>query len=183
MAKSDDNKVLSEIIIACKEGRHDGFSQIVDLYAKRLYGYFYRLSGNAEISNDLLSEVFVKLVEKIGRYKSGSFDLWLFKIATNTFYDHLRRQRREKKAMEDHRQQLENEFKEVKDWDGKAIDMLKSRLGQIDEQTRELIVLRYYSELSFKEIAEMRNEPIGTVLSRVHRGLAKLRELMEQQYE
>jgi RNA polymerase sigma-70 factor, ECF subfamily len=180
----DDNQITA-IIDACKQGREDGFAQLVDLYASRLYGYFYRLSGNAEVSNDLLSEIFVRLVEKIGTYESGSFDLWLFKIAANIFYDHLRQQRRQKKIIESHKkQQLEEETAVImRRTDVEAIDILQTQLGQLDPQTRELLLLRYYSELSFKEIAEMRKEPIGTVLSKVHRGLAKLRELMENQYE
>jgi RNA polymerase sigma-70 factor (ECF subfamily) len=179
----NDNQRLIQIISDCKRGSEDGYSQIVELYATRLYGYFYRLSGNAETSNDLLSEVFVRLVEKIGTYNSGIFDLWLFKIATNIFYDHLRRQQRQKKILDGHRQMLENEMAEGRQSDDGAIDMLQGSLGRLDEQTRELIVLRYYSDLSFKEIARMQNEPLGTVLSKVHRGLVKLRELMEQQYE
>jgi RNA polymerase sigma-70 factor, ECF subfamily len=180
----DDNQRLSEIIDDCKRGSHDGFAQIVEMYAGRLYGYFYRVSGNAETSNDLLSEVFVRLVEKIGAYDSGSFDLWLFKIAANIFYDHLRQQQRRKKFLESYRQQVETEESAaVKRSDDEAVDLLQAQLGQLDEQTRELILLRYYSDLSFKEIAQMRKEPIGTVLSKVHRGLAKLRELMERQYE
>jgi RNA polymerase sigma-70 factor, ECF subfamily len=182
-AHTDDSESLSRIIEACRKGRQEGFSELVELYASRLYGYFYRLSGNAEISNDLLSELFVKLVEKIGTYDSGSFELWLFKIATNIFYDHLRHQQRQKKLLEGHRQQLEESVPEAKKSDDDAIDILQTQLGQLDEQTRELLILRYYSDLSFKEIAQMRNEPIGTVLSKVHRGLAKLRGLMEQQYE
>jgi RNA polymerase sigma-70 factor, ECF subfamily len=179
----NDSQRLSQIISDCKRGSHDGYAQIVELYAKRLHGYFYRLTGNAEISNDLLSEVFVKLVEKIHAYGSGSFDLWLFKIATNLFYDHLRQQRQRKKFLESHRRQLEDESTDVKKSDDEASDILQAQLGQLDKQTRELILLRYYSDLSFKEIAQMRKEPIGTVLSKVHRGLMKLRELMEQRYE
>jgi RNA polymerase sigma-70 factor (ECF subfamily) len=95
----------------------------------------------------------------------------------------LRQQQRQKKFMESHRQQLEEDSAETRESDGYAIDVLQKQLGRIDQETRELMVLRYYSELSFKEIAAMRGEPIGTVLSKVHRGLAKLRELMEQQYE
>jgi RNA polymerase sigma-70 factor, ECF subfamily len=179
----NDSQRLSLIISGCKSGSEVAYSQIVELYANRLYGYFYRLTGNAETSNDLLSEVFVKLVEKIGTYSSGAFDLWLFKIATNIFYDHLRQQQRRKKFLESHRQQLVEESADVKRSDDEAVDILQAQLGQLDHQTRELILLRYYSDLSFKEIARLRKEPIGTVLSKVHRGLAKLRELMEQQYE
>jgi RNA polymerase sigma-70 factor (ECF subfamily) len=179
----DDSQRLSQIIRDCKRGNEDGYAQIVGLYANRLYGYFYRLTGNAETSNDLLSEVFVKLVEKIGTYNSGVFEPWLFKIAANVFYDHLRQQQRRKKFLESHRQELENEQAVPKKSDDEAADILQAQLGQLDNHTRELILMRYYSDLSFKEIARMRKEPIGTVLSKVHRGLARLRELMEQQYE
>jgi RNA polymerase sigma-70 factor (ECF subfamily) len=179
----DDSQELTQIIDACRKASPAGFSRLVELYASRLYGYFYRLTGNAEISNDLLSEVFVKLVQKIGAYAGGSFDLWLFKIAANVFYDHLRHLQRHKKFLEYHKQQLEDGPEEPKDSDDYAIEVLQMQLGQIDERTRELILLRYYSGLSFREIASMRGEPIGTILSKVHRGLAKLRELMEQQYD
>jgi RNA polymerase sigma-70 factor (ECF subfamily) len=57
---------------------------------------------------------------------------------------------------------------------------LQVQLGKLDTDTRELIMLRFYSQASFKKIAEMRSEPIGTTLSKLHRGLKKLRELMEQ---
>ncbi|HEY5138972.1 MAG TPA: sigma factor, partial [Methylococcales bacterium] len=68
----NDSQRLSEIIDDCKQGCEKGYAQIVELYANRLNGYFYRLTGNAETSNDLLSEVFVKLVEKIDAYGGGS---------------------------------------------------------------------------------------------------------------
>ncbi len=59
------------------------------------------------------------------------------------------------------------------------LDRLQVHLSRLDPDTRDLIMLRFYSELSFKEIAEHRSEPIGTALSKLHRGLKKLRELME----
>ncbi len=73
MTKSDD---LAQIIIGCKNKDSKCFSQIVDMYASRCYGYFYRLTGNNDVSDELLSELFVKLVEKIASYKGGSFDGW-----------------------------------------------------------------------------------------------------------
>jgi DNA-directed RNA polymerase specialized sigma24 family protein len=54
------------------------------MYAGRCYGYFYRLTGDRDLSDELLSELFIKLVEKIGSYKGGAFESWLFKIASNT---------------------------------------------------------------------------------------------------
>ena len=58
-------------------------------------------------------------------------------------------------------------------------DKLHTALKKLDPETAELITLRYFSQLSFKELAEIRSEPIGTTLSKVHRGVKKLRQIME----
>ncbi|MBN1392488.1 MAG: RNA polymerase sigma factor [Sedimentisphaerales bacterium] len=174
MAKNDD---LARIISGCKSGDAECFSEVVDIYASRVYGYFYRLTGNKEISDDLLSELFVKLVEKIGSFAGGSFDGWLFKTASNIFYDYLRDKQRQKKLFEAQKAQFEPEA--AKEPDDERIDKLQAQLGKLDTDTRELIMLRFYSQASFKEIAAMRSEPIGTTLSKLHRGLKRLREMMK----
>ncbi len=176
MVNSDD---LAQLIIGCKSGDSNCFSQIVDIYASRLYGYFYRLTGNKDLSDELLSELFVKLVEKIVSYKGGSFDGWLFRIASNIFHDYLRSKQRRKKLLDVHKVQLESEITEPKKSGNEQIDLLEIQLQRMDADTRELIMLRFYSQLSFKEIAKMRSEPIGTTLAKLHRGLKKLRELMK----
>jgi len=174
------NEHLAQIITGCKDGDGESFSQIVDIYSGRLYGYFYRLTGNKEVSDDLLSELFVKLVEKIKSYHGGSFENWLFRIASNLFYDYLRVKQREKKLFEyQQQQQLELEKPPFRQDDSERIDKLQVQLVKLDVDTKELIMLRFYSQLSFKEISQMRSEPIGTTLSKMHRGLNKLRKLME----
>ncbi len=175
MAKNDD---LAQIIIGCKNKDSKCFSQIVDMYASRCYGYFYRLTGNNDLSDELLSELFVKLVEKIGSYKGGSFEGWLFKIASNIFHDYLRGKQRRKRLLDVQKKQLESQITELKQSDNEQIDKLQIQLIKLDTDTRELIMLRFYSQLSFKEIAVIRSEPIGTTLAKLHRGLKKLRELM-----
>lgn len=176
MAEKSD---LAQVLNGCKKGDGKCFSQIVDSYAGRCYGYFYRLTGNRSVSDDLLSELFIKLVDKIGSYKGGSFESWLFRIATNLFHDYLRTKQRRKKLLKAHQEQLKSELTEEKKSDGEQLDKLQIQLKRLDEDTRELIMLRFYSELSFKEIAAMRSEPIGTTLAKLHRGLRKLREMME----
>jgi len=175
MVESDD---LAQIIIGCKNGDSRCFSLVVDMYASRFYGYFYRLTGNNDISDELLSELFVKLVEKIASYKGGSFDGWLFKIASNIFHDFLRTKQRQKKLLDAQKKQLESELTEPKKSNNEQIDKLQIQLRKMDTDTRELIMLRFYSELSFKEIAAIRSEPMGTTLAKLHRGLKKLRQLM-----
>jgi len=172
-------KDLAQIIAGCKNGDAECFSQVVDMYASRCYGYFYRLTGNKDVSDDLLGELFVKLAEKISSYKGRSFEGWLFKIASNIFHDYLRRKQRWTRLLQVRKRHVRTETTELGQLDSERIDRLQVELGNLDKDTRELIMLRFYSQLSFKELAKMRSEPIGTTLSKLHRGLRKLRELME----
>jgi len=176
MAGQDD---LEQMIAGCKAGNGEAFEQLLDIYAKRCYGYFYRLTGNKAISDDLLSELFVRLVVKIGSFKDGSFESWLFKVASNIFYDYLRGKQRQKKLLEGRKAQFESAAVETGQSHDERLDELQRQLEKLDADTRELIILRFYSQLSFRELAKMRSEPIGTTLSKLHRGLEKLRKLME----
>jgi RNA polymerase sigma-70 factor (ECF subfamily) len=180
---------LGEIIAGCKDRRSEAFSHLVDVYSKRLYGYFYRLTGRAGISEELLGEVFLKLVEKIGSYRDeasseparkSSFDKWLFTIAANVFRDYLRARRREKRFFAWKEQQVLAKSRPGPKTADYATDELQMQLEKLDDETRELLIMRYYSQLSFKQIAEVRSQPIGTVLSKVHRGLKRLQELMTE---
>jgi RNA polymerase sigma-70 factor, ECF subfamily len=179
----DSSVELARIIAGCKSGDADCFARIIDMYAGRCYGYFYRLTGDRSLSDELLSELFVRLVHKIGSYKGGAFESWLFRIALNIFHDHLRSRQRQKKLLAARRTELELDLQPYEarksDASGEQLEKLQIQLNRLDADTRELIMLRFYSELSFKEIAELRAEPIGTALSKLHRGLRKLRELME----
>ena len=172
---------LTRILDGCKSGKAESFAQLLDLYATRCFGYFYRLTGDRDLSEELLSELFMKLVEKIGSYKGGSFESWLFRIASNIFHDHLRAKKRRKKLLDARRSELEcvATGPQKSDVRHEKLDRLQIQLARLDADTQELIMLRFYSELSFKEIAELRSEPLGTALSKLHRGLKKLREYME----
>ncbi len=173
-----DDKELVQIVNGCKAGSGESFSQLVDLYSGRCFGYFYRLTGNRAVSEDLLSKLFVKLVEKIDSYKGGVFEGWLFKVASNIFHDYLRGKQRRMKMLEVRKSQMELRASEVRESNSEEVDQLQIELGCMDADIRELIMMRFYSGLSFKEMAEIRAEPIGTTLSKLHRGLAKLRESM-----
>lgn len=178
MAEHED---LGRILAGCQAGNAECFSELVDLYGGRCYGYFYRLTGNSELSDELLSELFVKLVEKIRSYRGGSFEGWLFKIASNIFHDYLRGKQRRKRLLDTRRQDMEGQVREEKHSESDRADRLQVQLGKLDEGTRELIMLRFYSQMSLKEIAKVRSEPIGTTLSKLHRGLKRLRDMMTRE--
>jgi RNA polymerase sigma-70 factor (ECF subfamily) len=176
MAESQQSSTFIERLL-----KHDpdAFDELVERYSGRCYGYFYRLCGNPEASEELVSELLVKLVEKIGTFEGGSFEKWLFTVASNLFRDHLRRQYRYKRLLDEAAEQ--QRLTETSENTGQqaVYDKLQWALEKLDKETAELLMFRYYSQVSFKELAEMRNEPIGTTLSKVHRGLKRLRLLLE----
>jgi RNA polymerase sigma-70 factor (ECF subfamily) len=174
---------IAILLDECKRGNPDALGRIVELYSARCYGYFYRLTGNREVSEELLSELYLRLLEKIGSFEGGSFDKWLFTIASNLFRDRLRKQYRQKRLLEEKTRAAEIESVPERGIDGVLSDRLQEGLNRLDAETAELILLRFYGDFSFKELSEMRAEPIGTTLSKVHRGLKKLKEWMEQPYE
>jgi RNA polymerase sigma-70 factor, ECF subfamily len=171
---------IAELIAACRVGQPGAFDKLLSAYSARIYAYFLRLTGDPSMSDDLLSDLFVKLIERLETYSGGSFEKWLFTVASNVFYDHLRRRKRQERLKDSVRQRLTDAGEGIEDADPFMGDDLQKHLTVLDEETRELIVLRFYGDLSFKEIAEMRKMPVGTILSKVHRGLRKLREQMKE---
>ncbi|MBN2455378.1 MAG: RNA polymerase sigma factor [Sedimentisphaerales bacterium] len=124
-----ENNDISGIIAGCKSGDCESFSRLVDIYARRCHGYFYRMTGNSDVSDDLLSQLFVRLVEKIVSYKSGSFESWLFKIASNIFYDYLRQKQRNEKAVKIRKEQLRLQRQGLGRSDCGKIDKLQVELA------------------------------------------------------
>ena len=175
--------VEESLIEKCRNGDPQAYHQLVEILSSRCYSYFYRLTGNTDLSDDLLSDLFVKLIQKIHLFKEGSFEKWLFTIASNLFKDHLRREYRKKRAYDDIAANEQTDIAESLKCDNQMSDKPQDVLGKLDPETAELITMRFYSELSFQELADMRGEPIGTTLSKVHRGLRKLRELMGKDNE
>lgn len=169
---------IVELIEKSKQGSPEALGELVECYADRLYGFFYRLTTNRDVSEELVSELFLRLVRKIRYCESSSFEKWLFTVASNLFRDYLRKQYRMQKLLEEKMKQEEEETPPEKA-DPEQADRLQIALKRLDSETAELIMLRFYADMSFKELAEMKNEPIGTVLSRVHRGLKKMKEFME----
>ena len=169
---------IDKLIQRCKKGDSEAFNDLIKCYSNRCYAYFYRLTGRADLSEELLSDLFIRLVRKIGSFESGSFDKWIFTVASNIFRDYLRRHYRQKRLLQEKADLLLNEQNDSEQ-PQVIFDNLHIALKKLDPETAELITSRYFSQLSFKELAEMRNEPIGTTLSKVHRGVKKLRQIME----
>jgi len=188
-----DAQRLKATVKAARSGSPQAYRLLLDAYARRLYAYFLRTVRDHHLAEDMLGDMALKLVQQLPRYdERGRFDQWLFRIAANMVRDWFRRRKVHPpvvslSAERDHRTTLadslagESPAVDAGLLGGEASVRLHEALGQLDETTRQMIVLRHFSEMSFKEIAEIYDCPLGTVLARVHRGLRALRRIMSEE--
>ena len=184
-----DSSALQTHVAAAKAGRAEGYQALLAAYNSRLYGYFYRMTGNRHDAEDLLGETVLRLVRTLPNYtEQGRFEPWLFRIAANLVRDRFRRQKVAPTTVS---------LTTSADGDGpdlaaavpgrepdvdaallasEAASDLKAALNTLDPTTRNMIMLRHFAELSFAEIAEIMDCPLGTALAKVHRGLKTLRK-------
>lgn len=179
-----DPEQLASLIERARQRDAAALDQIVQAYAPRLYGYFYRLARPE--AEDLLQELFLRVVRNIGQYQhDGRFDAWLFRIAANLVRDRVRRAHQGTWSDADGAEVLSR----VADRDvlpeerlaaKEQCDRLQLAIEQLPPAERETVMLRHFSQLSFQEIADIMQTPLGTALARGHRGLRRLRELMQE---
>ncbi len=181
---------LRRAVRAAKSGDPEGFSVLLGAYGPPLYGYFLRATGRHHDAEDLLSEITLRLVRRLKTYdERGRLDQWVFRIAANMVRDRIRRIKaaptlttisgdgETSRALGDTLPGREAAA-EAEMLAAEANQKLQLALGKLDETTRQMMLLRHMGGMSFKELAELFQCPLGTALARVHRGLRTLRELM-----
>ena len=178
----DDNR-LNQAIHQCQQGEPAGFEHLAQVFGPRLYRYFLRLTGSPADADDLLQDLFVRLMEKMNTYRhKDRFERWLFTVAANLGRDHFRRIGRSGAVSLD--SGADGLADDQPGPTGHAVnaelhDRLQGAMTQLSAVDREIMVLRHYGGLSFKELADHFQMPIGTVLAKVHRGLKRLQEILK----
>jgi RNA polymerase sigma-70 factor, ECF subfamily len=186
-----DAKAIAELLTRCQAGDKAAWDILVDAYWQRLYGYALRATGKTELAQDLVQETFLRIVQRLGSYDDqGKFEAWLFRILVNLVRDHgrsLSRHPTQSTVIESDGQRVEltdeiagkgpKPFEPIHDRED--VDALQAALRKLPEGDRQILLLRHFADMPFKDIARTLNCPIGTVLARAHRALGKLRILME----
>lgn len=190
-----DPEQLRAAIASAQAGQAQGYEALLEGYGPRLFGYFIRATGSGHEAEDMLSELMLRLVRQLGRYDHrGRFEPWLFRIAANMVRDRIRR-RKARPSRVSLSAESAGGAAVADGLAGQAVSVdagllaeessaeLQAALDRLDAATREMVLLRYFGEVSFKELSKMFECPIGTVLARVHRGLRTLREIMTKRHE
>lgn len=169
------------------------FNELVRRYERELYRYLARYLGNPALAEDVFQNTFLQVHLKRGLYEDGRpVRPWLYSIATHQAVDALRKAGRHPTVSLDRRASpsgesdagalvdllvgedssplAEMQEKERRDWVAKSVERLPDTL-------RQTLILAYFQDLKYREIAETLNIPVGTVKSRLHAALAKLQEM------
>jgi RNA polymerase sigma-70 factor (ECF subfamily) len=196
MTPRADRDIVAGLVSQCRRGDPQAFEQVFALYRGPLYAYLARATGDRHEAEDLLQDVFVRLVENLDRYEeSGRFEAWVFRIAANRVRDWARRRKRAERTAsaapggrdDDGDGPLPGVLDKVVETPpeerlvaGEQLRRLELAMAELEAEERQVLVLRHYGDLSFREIADIMGSPLGTVLAKSHRALLKLREKMNR---
>jgi RNA polymerase sigma-70 factor (ECF subfamily) len=191
-----ENQIIpdDELIHLYQNGNEDAFAQLLERYKKKVYGYILNVVRDKAIAEDIFQETFFKVIRTLKKKQytgEGKFIQWVIRISHNLIIDNFRQNGK-----------ISTISKIVRP-DGKVVDvfdvvkieqhssedtMIKKQILQdirklvehLPFEQREVVILRHYYDLSFKEIADMTNVSINTALGRMRYAIINLRRLAEQ---
>ena len=167
-------------MLKVKAGDIQKLGLLYERYKKRLFGFFYQMNKDAELSEDLVQNVFVKILKYKHTFTNESkFIVWLFQIARNTSYDSF------KKSKKNNHKDIDDVgylLKAKDDIDGTIVKqensiLLKKAINLLPTEKKEFIVLSKLKELKYKEVGEIMGCTEGTARTKVHRAINDLREI------
>jgi RNA polymerase sigma-70 factor (ECF subfamily) len=167
----------------------ENIEQVLVSFAPRVYGLLVRLIGRPDVAEDLMQETMLRAFRSRETYRpEGKFRAWIFRIAVNLARDWVRRRPHEPATVLD--DPLETApapslgVEMPPDADAQHRDRrrrVEVALARLSPADREVLLLRFYGDLAFKDIAKVTREPLGTVLARAHRALKKLGEIIPEE--
>jgi RNA polymerase sigma-70 factor (ECF subfamily) len=158
-------------------------ASLVAGHQTNLFAFLYHMCGDAGLAEELTQEVFVRALRAAERYQpQGKLSTWLFSIAANVMRDHWRRQGRRQEFGPDElgltpaAAAAEDEALALV-----QVQEVREALLHLPMEQRTALILRYFHDLSYAEIAEAMVCPVGTVRSRIHNGLVRLKMLLTEE--
>jgi RNA polymerase sigma-70 factor (ECF subfamily) len=178
MTSSHDSVEMDdhELIACAQQGDRQAFTELVIRHQEGIVGLIYRMCGDLRLAEDAAQEAFVRVWQNLDRYKPGhAFRSWLYRIAANAALDFLRRERptTEIDSLSLIHPGAGPERSAEKNQQAAHV---RSAIAQLSEPLRMVLILREYQELTYQEIAETLNIPLGTVMSRLNAARVQLRQ-------
>lgn len=182
-----------KLVCAARDhGSHKAYADLMASYREPLYLLLLRMTRNTTTASDLTVETFSKAFLQLNRYApTGTFSSWLFSIGVNTYIDYLRKRKMETVSLNEIQRSADNEFVEYQIPSGQPNpeealirrqrdEALKHVVAQLKDPYRQMIEMRYYEDLSYEEIAERMQLPMGTVKVRLMRAKTLLASVLKE---
>ncbi len=185
MSQASHDAVL---IRQCQSGDRSAFDTLVTQYESKAYQYAYRLTRDQDLAADIVSEAFVRVYNSIANFRGQSaFGTWLYRILTNCYLDYRKRDKSRFNTSLESSVQLESgevERQIQDDAPGPDIqaersareEAVQSALETMPEYQRAMLVMYHVENLTYEDIAEALDLPLGTVKSRLNRARMALRD-------
>ncbi|MCH5175079.1 MAG: sigma-70 family RNA polymerase sigma factor [Prevotellaceae bacterium] len=183
------HELADEVLVRLyTEGNNSAFDTLLKRYEKKVFSYLLYSVKNQELAEDLFQDVFIKIVVRIknGQYaENGKFASWLMRIVHNHLIDHYRTSPAERIISNDSSEVdlfnnadiAVNDNREQEMIDQQTLKEVKGLIEKLPDSQREVLMMRVYDELSFKEIAEKTNCSINTALGRMRYAILNLRHM------
>jgi RNA polymerase sigma-70 factor (ECF subfamily) len=186
IADVSDDKLIAKYV----EGDNEAFDALIERHKNRIFNYIYHSVKDNDLANDIFQETFVKAIMTIkqGRYvENGHFAAWITRIAHNLIIDFYRQEKSENVQSSDSCEVdilNRKELSEATIEDDIIIDQIHNDVRRLvtalPENQREVLLMRYYKNMSFKEIADYTNVSINTALGRMRYAILNMRRLAQE---
>ena len=188
--KKQTNATDETLVALYAQGNNEAFDILLNRYKDRLYAYIYYTVRNEELAEDIFQETFTKAIVTIqqGRYnENGKFPAWLTRIAHNLIIDCFRQEKQENLvSCDEEERNLLNNIRlsegtvESEIVNHQILSDVRRLIKHLPDEQREVVHMRFYQDLSFKEIAEMTGVSINTSLGRMRYAILNLRRMAEK---
>ena len=180
-----------ELAIAYIEGNNKAFDVLLERNEQKLFSYILFVVRNHDVADDIFQETFVKVISKLheGRYApTGKFGAWIMRIAHNVIMDWYREQKADRVVDAANDNDLSNmSGKDIVDYsiesqyvNSQVLTDVKHMMDCLPASQREVVFMRFYQDLSFKEIAETTGVSINTSLGRMRYAILNLRRMAKE---
>ena len=190
---SDYTKIDDDQLVRLFRGNNDqqAFKTLLERHQSKIYSYIYSMVGNGEVANDIFQDTFTKVITKMDDTynEQGKWIAWVMRIAHNATIDYLRKQKRfvDVNAKDDPDYDFYDRIPDTEILAQEGMEQTESHkslmkhIAGLPSEQREVVMLRHYYEMSFKEIADLTGVSINTALGRMRYALINLRKMFEQE--
>lgn len=180
----------NELVEMYSKGNDKAFDELLTRYQSKLYSYIFFIVRNVTLAEDLFQETFMKVITTIrqGNYaESGRFGAWLTRIAHNLIIDYFRQDKGDNVISNDETEvdlfndaDLSDDDVETKLVNSQVLSDVRRLVGALPRPQREVVYMRFYQDLSFREIADITGVSINTALGRMRYALINMRRMADE---